>query len=73
MIETRSGTATRERTQRWRSAIAGETKEMQARTASAEEKTAMWPDIVTTYKGYAGYQKRTNRDIPVVICEQRGA
>jgi F420H(2)-dependent quinone reductase len=51
MIETRSGTATRERTQRWRSAIAGETKKMQARTASAEEKTAMWPDIVTTYKG----------------------
>jgi hypothetical protein len=46
---------------------------MQARTASAEEKTAMWPDIVTTYKGYAGYQKRTNRDNPVVICEQRGA
>ncbi len=28
-------------------------------------------DIVAAYKGYAGYQKRTERDIPVVICEPR--
>ena len=53
--------------------IAGETKKMRARTASPEEKAALWPDIVATYKGYASYQKRANRDIPVVICEPRGA
>ena len=53
--------------------IDGETKKMQARTASVEEKAALWPDIVATYKGYASYQKRANRDIPVVICEPRGA
>ena len=29
------------------------------------------PQVVAAYKGYAGYQKRTERDIPVVICEPR--
>jgi len=42
-----------------------------ARTASSEEKAELWPDVVKAYKGYAGYQKRTGRDIPVVICEPR--
>ena len=50
----------------------GEVRHLRARVASAEEKAAMWPTIVATYKGYAGYQKRTERDIPVVICEPAG-
>jgi deazaflavin-dependent oxidoreductase (nitroreductase family) len=49
--------------------IEGNTRTMRARTASPEEKAALWPDIVAAYKGYAGYQRRANRDIPVVICE----
>jgi len=49
----------------------GATRPMRARTASTEEKAEMWPTIVAAYKGYAGYQKRTERDIPVVICEPR--
>jgi len=49
----------------------GETRKMRARTASPEEKAAMWPDIVAAYKGYDSYQKRAHRDIPVVICEPR--
>jgi deazaflavin-dependent oxidoreductase (nitroreductase family) len=53
--------------------IDGETRQLRARTASAEEKTALWPDIVKAYKGYASYQKRTARDIPVVICEPRAS
>lgn len=40
-----------------------------ARTASAEEKAELWPQIVAAYKGYEGYQKGTDRDIPVVIAE----
>jgi deazaflavin-dependent oxidoreductase (nitroreductase family) len=44
---------------------------MRARTATTEEKADLWPRIVGAYKGYAGYQKRTDRDIPVVICEPR--
>ena len=40
-----------------------------ARTATADEKAELWPKIATGDKGYAAYQKRTERDIPVVICE----
>ncbi len=47
----------------------GKTREMRARTASAEEKAALWPEIVAVYKSYEGYQQRSSRDIPVVICE----
>jgi deazaflavin-dependent oxidoreductase (nitroreductase family) len=49
--------------------IAGTTRAMTARTASATEKEELWPKIISTYKGYAGYQRRTDRDIPVIICE----
>jgi deazaflavin-dependent oxidoreductase (nitroreductase family) len=49
--------------------INGTTRAMRARTASPEEKAALWPDIVAAYKGYDGYQKKAGRDIPVVICE----
>jgi deazaflavin-dependent oxidoreductase (nitroreductase family) len=51
--------------------IDGITRKMRARTASPEEKAALWPDIVAAYKGYAGYQKRSEREIPVIICEPR--
>ena len=49
----------------------GTTRAMRARTASPAEKEALWPDIVAAYKGYASYQERAGRDIPVVICEPR--
>ncbi|HWF15760.1 MAG TPA: nitroreductase family deazaflavin-dependent oxidoreductase [Acidimicrobiales bacterium] len=49
--------------------IDGATRKMRARTATPEEKASLWPDIVAAYKGYDGYQKRADRDIPVVICE----
>jgi len=51
--------------------LGGSTLRMLARTASPEEKAAMWPEITRVYPGYAGYQRRTSRDIPVVICEPR--
>ncbi len=47
----------------------GEPMTLTARTASAEEKAELWPQIVEAYKGYEGYQKGTDRDIPVVIAE----
>ncbi len=47
----------------------GRTREMIARTASAEEKAELWPRIVSAYQGYAGYQTKTDRNIPVVILE----
>jgi len=51
--------------------IRGETRKLRARTATAEEKAELWPQIVKAYKGYGGYQEKTDRDIPVVICEPR--
>jgi len=44
---------------------------MRARTASPAEKDELWPRITAAYKGYEGYQRNTDRDIPVVICEPR--
>src|SRR5262245_22556052 len=49
----------------------GSSRKMRARTATTEEKAELWPHITRTYQGYAGYQQRTSRDIPVVICEPR--
>ena len=49
----------------------GVTRPMLARTAGAAEKAALWPRIVRANPGYAGYQRKTSRDIPVVICEPR--
>ena len=49
----------------------GRRRPMRARTASAEEKAELWPTIVAAYRGYEGYQRSTERDIPVVILEPR--
>lgn len=51
--------------------VDGETSTYTARVATDDEKAEMWPRIVQAYKGYAGYQERTDRDIPVVVCEPR--
>jgi deazaflavin-dependent oxidoreductase (nitroreductase family) len=48
--------------------INGRRRTFHARTASAAEKAELWPKIIASYKGYADYQQRTDRDIPVVIC-----
>ena len=44
---------------------------MLARTATAEERAELWPRVVAAYGGYADYQRRTTREIPLVICEAR--
>ncbi len=45
----------------------GSRQTMTARVASPQEKAELWDEIVSSYRGYAGYQKRTDRDIPVVV------
>ncbi|GHD39206.1 nitroreductase/quinone reductase family protein [Mycetocola manganoxydans] len=52
--------------------VDGTTSRFIARTATDDERQRMWPEIVTSYSGYAGYQRRTDRQIPVVICEPVG-
>lgn len=51
--------------------VRGETKLMRARTATGAERAELWPRIVAAYPNYARYQRRTGREIPVVICEPR--
>lgn len=41
-----------------------------ARTAAADERDQLWPQFVEMYPGYAGYQKKTGREIPVVLLER---
>ena len=47
------------------------TRPMRARTATPAETAELWPVVVKVNKGYAGYQRNTDRDIPLVICEPR--
>lgn len=49
--------------------LEGRTRQMMARRATPEEKATLWPQVVAAYKGYGGYQARTQRDIPVVVCD----
>lgn len=44
---------------------------MRARTANEAERAVLWPRVVAMYGGYARYQERTDRTIPVVLCEPR--
>jgi deazaflavin-dependent oxidoreductase (nitroreductase family) len=52
--------------------VAGRRRAFVARTATPVEKSDLWPAVVAAYPGYARYQRKTNRDIPLVICEPRG-
>tara|TARA_Y100001970_G_scaffold256589_1_gene334435 strand:+ start:636 stop:1073 length:438 start_codon:yes stop_codon:yes gene_type:complete len=47
----------------------GEVHNLIARTATAVEKEELWPIAVAEWPDYENYQKRTERDIPLVICE----
>ena len=49
--------------------MGGTTKPMTARVADADEKAVLWPRIVADHDNYAGYQRKTDRDIPVVVLE----
>jgi deazaflavin-dependent oxidoreductase (nitroreductase family) len=47
--------------------IGTERRRVVAREASAEEKAELWPGLVEMYGDYEIYQRRTEREIPVVI------
>jgi F420H(2)-dependent quinone reductase len=44
----------------------------QARTATEDEREQWWPRVVAAYSDYAVYQRRTDREIPVVMLEPPG-
>jgi deazaflavin-dependent nitroreductase family protein len=47
--------------------IAGSKRSMTAHVADDTEKADLWPKIVGPHANYAGYQEKTDRDIPVII------
>src|SRR3954467_13800956 len=51
--------------------IGSEKRPVRARVATPAEHDRLWPKAVATYSGYADYQKRTERKIPLVILEPR--
>jgi len=51
--------------------IRGEKRRVRARTATADERAALWPRLVDLYADFASYQAWTEREIPVVILEPR--
>jgi deazaflavin-dependent oxidoreductase (nitroreductase family) len=44
---------------------------LRARQVDDAEKAAVWPTCVEHYAEYDDYQKRTDRNIPVFVCEPR--
>ena len=53
--------------------IGRERRPVRARVATDAEHERLWPKAVETYSGYATYQARTKRRIPLVILEPRPA
>jgi deazaflavin-dependent oxidoreductase (nitroreductase family) len=50
--------------------VVGQPKQqMRARIATPGERVRLWPLAVKQFKSYGDYQKRTNREIPLVIVE----
>ena len=49
----------------------GEKMQLRARRADDAEKAEVWPVCVEYYREYEDYQQRTERNIPVFICEPR--
>lgn len=47
----------------------GRRMKLRARLASAEERPALWPICDDHYAPFADYRRRTERDIPVFVCE----
>ncbi|MGH2925171.1 MAG: nitroreductase family deazaflavin-dependent oxidoreductase [Solirubrobacterales bacterium] len=51
--------------------VGSERRPVRARVARPGERSRLWPKVVEVYGGYAGYQERTDREIPLVILEPR--
>ena len=45
---------------------------MVARVSSREERERLWPIVAGKYANYAGYQEKTDREIPLVLLEPAG-
>ena len=51
--------------------IGSETRRVRARLASPDERERLWPRIKQENAFYAGYERKTSREIPVVLLRPR--
>lgn len=52
--------------------VDGAERTYRARQVSDEEKAALWPHLLSLYPDFDQYQARTDRNIPVFLCEPSG-
>jgi F420H(2)-dependent quinone reductase len=50
--------------------VGGRTRPVVARTAAGEERERLWAAVTERAPGYLGYQRRTSREIPVVVLSR---
>jgi deazaflavin-dependent oxidoreductase (nitroreductase family) len=46
-------------------------RRVHAGVATGAERERLWPLVLSVYAGYADYQQRTDREIPLVVLEPR--
>ncbi len=51
--------------------VGSERRRVRARVAEPDERKRLWPKVVAAYGAYEDYQRRTDREIPLVILERR--
>jgi deazaflavin-dependent oxidoreductase (nitroreductase family) len=51
--------------------VEGHRQKLRAAVADPATKQRLWPQLVQMYRGYDRYQRRTKRDIPVVLLSRR--
>jgi len=47
----------------------GPKQRMVAHVATPDERARLWPKVVADHDNYAGYQSKTDREIPLVLLE----
>ena len=51
--------------------VGGDKRNFVARQVDSEEKRELWPHLLSLYPDFDEYQARTDRDIPVFLCEPK--
>jgi deazaflavin-dependent oxidoreductase (nitroreductase family) len=51
--------------------IDGSKRMMRARVVEGDERTRLWDAVTAAHDNYAGYQRKTERQIPVVVLSPR--
>lgn len=51
--------------------VGSDRRAVHAHVATPEERARLWPKVLEAYGGFGDYQKRTEREIPLVILEPR--